>query len=74
MTIVDLMKSIDTVPMAIKQAVINNGGGHANHSLFWTIMSPKGGGTPSGDVGSAIDAAFGSFDTFKEKFEIKGRC
>ena len=49
-------------------AVRNNGGGFYNHSLFWTIMSPTGGGTPSGDLAAAIDKAFGSFDTFKETF------
>lgn len=49
-------------------AVRNNGGGHYNHSLFWTIMSPNGGGNPSGDLASAIDSSFGSFDAFKEKF------
>lgn len=49
-------------------AVRNNGGGHWNHSLFWTIMSPNGGGNPSGDLASAIDSAFGSFDKFKEDF------
>lgn len=49
-------------------AVRNNGGGHYNHSLFWSIMSPNGGGNPSGDLASAIDTAFGNIDTFKEKF------
>ena len=49
-------------------AVRNNGGGHWNHSLFWTIMGPNGGGNPSGDLASAIDSAFGSFDKFKEEF------
>ncbi|MCG8321039.1 MAG: superoxide dismutase [Cytophagales bacterium] len=49
-------------------AVRNNGGGHYNHSLFWTIMSPNGGGTPSGDLSAAINAKFGSFDKFKEEF------
>jgi superoxide dismutase, Fe-Mn family len=49
-------------------AVRNNGGGHYNHSLFWTIMSPQGGGNPSGELASAIDAKFGSFDAFKEEF------
>ncbi|XOV93267.1 MAG: superoxide dismutase [Bacteroidota bacterium] len=49
-------------------AVRNNGGGHWNHSLFWKIMSPNGGGNPSGDLASAIDGAFGSFDKFKEEF------
>lgn len=49
-------------------AVRNNGGGHFNHSLFWSIMSPNGGGNPSGDLAAAIDSAFGSFDDFKQKF------
>jgi Fe-Mn family superoxide dismutase len=49
-------------------AVRNNGGGYFNHNLFWTIMGPDGGGTPGGDIGSAIDANFGSFDTFKDTF------
>ncbi len=56
------------VPEAIRTAVRNNGGGHWNHSMFWQIMGPKAGGTPVGHVASAINAAFGSFDTFKEKF------
>ncbi|MFT4738223.1 MAG: Fe-Mn family superoxide dismutase [Cyclobacteriaceae bacterium] len=53
-------------------AVRNNGGGHFNHSLFWTIMSPSGGGTPSGDLAAAIDSAFGSFDAFKDTFSKAG--
>jgi len=56
------------VPDAIKTAVRNNGGGHINHSMFWTIMSPKGGGQPSGALADAIKSTFGGFDTFKEKF------
>ncbi len=56
------------VPEAIRTAVRNNGGGHWNHSMFWQILGPKAGGTPVGHVASAINAAFGSFDTFKEKF------
>jgi len=56
------------VPDAIKTAVRNNGGGHANHSMFWTILSKSGGGHPSGALGDAIKATFGGFDTFKEKF------
>lgn len=52
--------------------VRNNGGGHFNHSLFWTIMSPNGGGAPSGELASAIDSAFGSFDEFKKKFAEAG--
>jgi len=55
-----------------RTAVRNNAGGHANHSLFWTIMGPNGGGTPSGPLASAIDKAFGSFDAFKEKFASAG--
>lgn len=66
--IVEILKDMDSVPANIKTAVQNNGGGYANHSLFWTIMGPNGGGSPSGDLGSAIDSAFGSFDAFKEKF------
>src|SRR3546814_2634251 len=53
-------------------AVRNNGGGHFNHSLFWTVIGPNGGGTPSGDLAGAIDSAFGSFDAFKEKFSAAG--
>jgi len=60
------------VPEAIRTAVRNNGGGHSNHSLFWTIMGPKAGGTPSGNLASAINSAFGSFDAFKEKFAAAG--
>lgn len=64
----DLLRNIASVPEDIRTAVRNNGGGHANHSLFWTIMSPNGGGAPSGDLAAAIDAAFGSFDAFKDAF------
>lgn len=64
----DLMKNIDKVPADKKQAVINNGGGHANHSLFWTVIGPNAGGSPTGELAKAIDGAFGSFDAFKEKF------
>lgn len=67
-SIEDLVSDLAAVPEAIRGAVRNNGGGHANHSLFWTVMSPKGGGTPSGDLATAIDAACGSFDKFKEQF------
>src|SRR5437868_8408376 len=56
------------VPENIRTAVRNNGGGHANHSMFWTIIGPKAGGEPSGNLASAITSAFGSFATFKEKF------
>ncbi len=64
----DLMKSISKFPMAVR----NNGGGHYNHTLYWSIMSPNGGGNPSGDLAKAIDAAFGSFDEFKKKFAEAG--
>jgi Fe-Mn family superoxide dismutase len=67
-SIEDLVSDLSAVPEAIRGAVRNNGGGHANHSLFWTVMSPTGGGTPSGDLAVAIDAACGSFDKFKEQF------
>ena len=68
----DLLKSINTVPEDIRTAVRNNGGGHANHTMFWEIMSPDGGGAPSGDLAAAIDGAFGSFDTFKERLVAAG--
>lgn len=64
-------KSVEEILKNVSQhsaAVRNNGGGHYNHSLFWTIMSPNGGGTPSGDLAAAIDAKFGSFEQFKEAF------
>jgi Fe-Mn family superoxide dismutase len=64
----DLMKSISKYPMAVR----NNGGGHFNHTLYWSVMSPNGGGAPSGDLAKAIDAAFGSFDEFKKKFAEAG--
>jgi superoxide dismutase, Fe-Mn family len=67
-SIEDLLREISTVPEKIRQAVVNNGGGHANHSLFWQVMGPKGGGAPGGAVASAIKSVFGSFDAFKEQF------
>jgi Fe-Mn family superoxide dismutase len=63
----DLLRGIDSVPESIRTAVRNHGGGHANHSLFWQIMGPQAGGPPSGDLGSAIQQAFGSFEGLKEK-------
>lgn len=68
-----LVTNLNSVPEAIRGAVRNNGGGHANHSLFWSVMSPNGGGTPSGELAAAIDKAFGSFDAFKEKFEAAAK-
>lgn len=67
-SIEELLRGIDSLPDAVKGAVRNNGGGFANHSLFWSVMSPNGGGTPSGDLAAAIDSAFGSLDDFKKKF------
>nr|WP_290668036.1 superoxide dismutase [Ardenticatena sp.] len=64
----EVLRNIESVPEDIRTAVRNNGGGHANHSLFWTIMAPNAGGAPTGDLAAAIDAAFGSFDAFKETF------
>ncbi len=70
-SIEDLVSNLDNVPEAIRTAVRNNGGGHANHSLFWAVMCPDGGG-PSGDFASNIDKAFGSLDGFKGKFAAAG--
>jgi Fe-Mn family superoxide dismutase len=67
-SIEELVSNLDAVPEDKRGAVRNNGGGHANHSLFWSVMSASGGGAPSGDLAAAIDAEFGSFDAFKEKF------
>jgi len=68
-SIEDLMANLNAVPDAKRAAVRNNGGGHYNHSLFWTIMGPGKGGQPSGALADAINAAFGSFDDFKTKFK-----
>jgi Fe-Mn family superoxide dismutase len=67
-----LANNLALVPENIKTAVRNNGGGHMNHSMFWQIMAPQAGGPPTGDVADAINGAFGSFDTFKEKFNAAG--
>jgi len=64
----ELLRAIQQVPEAIRAAVRNHGGGHANHTLFWQIMAPKAGGQPSGRLGEAIAKAFGGFDPFKEQF------
>jgi Fe-Mn family superoxide dismutase len=68
----DLLKNLNSVPEDIRTAVRNNGGGHWNHSLFWKLMGPGAGGAPTGDVANGINAAFGSFDAFKEKFQAAG--
>lgn len=67
-SIEELLADLDSVPAAIRTAVRNNGGGYANHSLFWRVMGPSGGGQPSGALAEAINGAFGSFDSFKEAF------
>ncbi|MFZ7932778.1 superoxide dismutase [Mn] [Bacillus thuringiensis] len=68
----ELVANLNEVPEAIRTAVRNNGGGHANHTFFWTILSPNGGGQPVGELATAIEAKFGSFDAFKEEFAKAG--
>jgi Fe-Mn family superoxide dismutase len=67
-----LANNLAIVPENIRTAVRNNGGGHINHSMFWTIMAPGAGGAPVGNVAQAINSSFGSFDSFKEKFTAAG--
>jgi superoxide dismutase, Fe-Mn family len=69
---ITLLREISTVPEPIRQTVINNAGGHVNHSLFWQMMAPSAGGVPTGELAKAIDAAFGSFDKFKAAFSEAG--
>lgn len=71
-SIEELLADLDALPEAIRGAVRNNGGGHANHTLFWDIMGPQGGGSPSGNLASAIDRAFGSFDGMKQQLQTAG--
>ena len=71
-SIEDIVRDLGAVPEAIRGAVRNNGGGHANHSMFWQIMSGSGGGVPANELGAAIDGAFGSFDGFREKLTKAG--
>ena len=68
LSIEEIQKTVSKFPPAVR----NNGGGHFNHTLYWSIMSPNGGGTPTGDLAKAIDEAFGSFDEFKKKFAEAG--
>ncbi|MCX7860958.1 MAG: superoxide dismutase [Chloroflexus sp.] len=68
-SIEELLSNLEAIPEAIRTAVRNNGGGHWNHTFFWEIMAPNAGGAPEGELAAAIDAAFGSFDAFKEKFK-----
>lgn len=70
--VVTLISDLSKVPEAIRGAIRNNGGGHANHSFFWTILGPQAGGAPKGQLAAAIDATFGSFDKFKEEFAKAG--
>jgi superoxide dismutase, Fe-Mn family len=65
----DLVKGINSVPDAVRTAVRNNGGGHLNHSMFWQIMTPGGGGAPTGAIADAINSSFGGFDKLKEQFK-----
>jgi Fe-Mn family superoxide dismutase len=71
-TLEQLIRDLASVPDAIRAAVRNNGGGHWNHSFFWKILGPKAGGAPGGKLAADINATFGSFDAFKEKFEAAG--
>jgi Fe-Mn family superoxide dismutase len=68
----ELIRNLDAVPADIRNVVRNNGGGHANHSMFWKTLGPKAGGAPSGKLADDLKAAFGSFEAFKEKFEAAG--
>lgn len=68
LSIEELVSKVNEVPADLKNSVINNGGGHANHSLFWTVMSPQGGGEPIKQIAEAIDRDIGSFENFKEAF------
>jgi Fe-Mn family superoxide dismutase len=68
----EIIADLDAIPEDKRTAVRNNGGGHYNHTLFWESMSPNGGAGPDGDLGAAIDSAFGSFESFQEKFEAAG--
>lgn len=71
-SIEELISDMDAIPEGIRTAVRNNGGGHANHSLFWEVIGPNGGGAPSGELADAINSAFGSFDAFKDQFAQAG--
>src|SRR5262245_11302579 len=71
-SIEEILRNINSVPEAIRTAVRNNGGGHANHTMFWEIMGPGGGGTPGGALADAINAAFGGFDPFKAAINDAG--
>jgi superoxide dismutase, Fe-Mn family len=72
MSVDDLLRNINQVPDSIRTVLRNNAGGHSNHSMFWNIMKPNGGGAPTGDLASAIQQTFGSFDAFKTAFNDAG--
>jgi Fe-Mn family superoxide dismutase len=72
-SIEEILQSLDKVPEAIRMTVRNNGGGHYNHRLFWTIMAPNAGGHPTGDLAAAIDKSFGNFGEFQKKFSDAGK-
>lgn len=69
LSIEELVGELNTLPEDLQGAVLKNGGGHANHKLFWTVLSPQGGGAPEGELAKAIDGEFGSFDEFKDEFK-----
>jgi Fe-Mn family superoxide dismutase len=71
-SIEELLRNINDIPEAIRTAVRNNGGGHANHTMFWEIMGPNAGGEPGGELAKAINSAFGDFNTFKEQLNDAG--
>ena len=68
----DLVQNLSSVPEDIRTAVQNNGGGHVNHSMFWRIMQPNGGGAPTGEIGNAINQRFGSFENLQQQFNDAG--
>jgi Fe-Mn family superoxide dismutase len=70
--VAEILADVKSVPEGVRQAVINNGGGHANHTIFWLIMGPKAGGQPTGPLAKAIDDAFGSFDKFQKQLSTAG--
>jgi Fe-Mn family superoxide dismutase len=72
MPVEDVLRQLNSVPENVRTVVRNNAGGHANHSMFWQIMKPNGGGAPQGQIAQAIDSAFGSFDAFKTAFNDAG--
>lgn len=72
-SVADLISDLNALPESVRTAVRNNGGGHANHSLFWKVLSPSGGGEPSGELADAINSAFGSIDNLKDQFSTAAK-